>query len=203
MSLKRKSEKQHWIISDKLQAELAEVAKPSPPAKGLRFVKGKFNGISLKTAPTLLVQGEDTFYGHKQIIFSGFCAWVMNSENRRICKDAIALATAKRIIASENSKRFRNVAAHARFLMQLELKYQPLFKRIYYQIGGLEAVWRAASRAQDNEKRRNQARKELRYIVGLAAILDYHVRELYKDKKIYGSPDIDDAAPLSGYLGSL
>lgn len=200
MGLKPKRRKIKWVIPDKLQASLAEPAKHAPPANGLKFVKGKFSGVSLKTAPALLISPEKLFYGHKQIVFAGFCAWILGSGDSRISRDAIARETAKIIVAAENSTRLKNVPLRIRFVMYSEAKYEPLFSKIYYPIGGLSALTRAMKNAPDQAKKRKSAEKEIRYLVAMAAVLDFHARNLITPGKLYGKTNIFAAGKVAGIL---
>ena len=161
MSPRSKAKKNISDFSPRVQALVAEAMKPGKPAKGLKFVNGKFVGISLKTAPALLIDPETSFYGHKRIVFAGFCAWLLHSEDGRMTKDAIAVETSKRIIAAENSKRLKNVPLHIRPAMYGEAKYRPLFSQIYYPIGGLSALTRAIAGAPSHAKKMKSAEKEI------------------------------------------
>jgi hypothetical protein len=200
VSDKKKAKFSSAALTPALRAKIDAANKPAKPAVGLKFVKEKFRGINLKTAPALLLSPKKTFYGHKRIIFAGLCAWVVNSADYRGNRDAISLATAKRIIAAENSQRLKKVPASIKYLMQSEARYQPLFKTLYYQIGGLSALTRAYSLADKHAKKRKKAIREIRYLVAVAAILDFHARNLMTEGSPYGYPNIIKAGALAGII---
>ncbi len=186
-----------------------DVQKPSPC---LRFNKktGGFLGLNRKAAIELLAAPEPSFWRHKEIVFEGFKAWVLASEDLRASKHAIIIATANAIVGAEKSKAYRDMVPDAKYVIQQHRRYKPIFSRIYHRIGGtaaLVAAIRANKKSGGNGKTGKHkahpttATTDVLRMVAIATVWDYHVRHLYDDVgKKYGYPNIEDAAPVVGSL---
>lgn len=181
-------------------ARMNEAAMSPPPAIGLRFSKsGAFRGIRLDQALKLLLEDEESFLGHKKIIFKALCAWMMDSADFRASRDATVIATAKTISDAENSKRMKSVPATARYLMQGLPKYRPLFQTIFYPIGGFGALTKAYAVAEARAKKRRKAGKEIVQMTTLLEIFAFHERYLTKEKQ-YGYPSVERAIKVTAAL---
>jgi hypothetical protein len=195
------------------------------PAEGLRIHKGKFVGINLDAAFGVMASPQQSFFGHKSILFHGICAWVKSSRTRSMARKAVAKATARHVAIAETEvgeriaalrgaskgtpagkigpQRRLAIAAIGHLLALSDEKYRPLYVQIYLQIGGMTAVTDAYKRPAKHhttktDKKRARPKQEsgIRELVKLATILDYHARELSADPEQYGKPSISKAASL-------
>jgi hypothetical protein len=190
------------------------------PAVGLRIRKGKFKGIDLDAALPVIANPAEAFVGHKAILFKGLCAWVKRSRNGVAARKAIAKETGRQIAMAEtemaqklsallsrkankkgvsaSQKRKIATAAAAYLLATTDEKYRPLYVQVYHHIGGMNAV----TDAYKGPPKRHATKRSTayRYLVAIATILDFHVRELSADPDRYGKPNLLRASKISGVL---
>lgn len=167
-------------------------------APGLKVSNGKFVGLDIGPAVAILMKPKSEIYGHRNVLFAGFKAWLLDSRSLVASRHSIASAVAERIAKAEKSK--AKVAVDAfRALTRFNPKYRGLYERIYNHIGGMAAIRKAIIFESEADQSRSLSRKQIPALVAMATILDFHVRELLSDKEKFGSPSIQKAS-LAAHL---
>ena len=192
------------------------------PAPGLLVTKGHFAGIDLDNAFAVLMKEDSSFFGHKQILLEGICAWMKQSRDMATAQRAIAKATGRHVAAAEKEiarelESWRRnkasplrprspIASQALASMSVGTRseYRDFYNRLYLQIGGMAAVTAAYKNRAKYHKTKKQKKRSrpqhqsgIRYLVCTATVLDFSKRELDIPK-----PSMAKAGALAYLLAS-
>jgi hypothetical protein len=183
--------------------------------------RGRFLGIELDLAfATLLGSAEDCL-GHREILWSGICAWMKRSGNQASAKKAIAKQAARFIALAESHARekiltlarlrreghgpssLKSLAATgiAYAWATADPQFQSLYRKVYFQIGGMQQIvdaFRSPKKSRDTKtgKRRGKPKHKVgfRTLVEVATVFDYHYRFLASDPQRFGMASVEKAS---------
>ncbi|MBQ0820601.1 hypothetical protein KBI52_10335 [Microvirga sp. HBU67558] len=128
----------------------------------------------------LLLSKEPSYHGHKEVLFAGFCAWVVvTSQRQDIVQDSMALQTLK-IIKDEESNVPKMLQAYpvlVDFYIRLIRIGSDFFQDIYYPIGGIGRLISSPSVGSLEESLKSRV-SGIRSVITIMEITHYHIAEL-------------------------
>ncbi|WP_210485395.1 hypothetical protein [Microvirga antarctica] len=173
--------------------------KLDPAAKG--FVEYAWNKFDARHVVDILMSKEPSYHGHKDVLFAGFCAWVVaTSERQDIVKSTMALRTLE-IIRTEESNVPERLLAYP-VLVDIYVRLirigSDFFQDIYYPIGGIGRLITSPSRSSMKRSLKKR-RSGVRSVVTMMEITHYCIVEL-TNGDVYREPSYNAAFTIIDVL---
>jgi hypothetical protein len=142
--------------------------KPATVPLGWSIKKEKFM-LSPARVATVLTGDQKTFYGHRQLLFTGFC-WGLVTRNRSSTHDRVLAKAAELIAFDQDSWIERSLDGRTN---ELPKRFIPLLKRAYLPLGGLVGLVSIFERSSSFGEELKIAAPHVRYVVEMATIAHY------------------------------
>jgi len=184
---------------------------------------GKFIGIDLDAAFDVLLRQDEECFNHKLIVWAGICAWLKSSNSQSAAKKAIAKETARSIVLAEQQAQAKFMSGRTRAgkpvsvgpssrkatalngiahtWAMTDARFQSLYHKVFFPIGGMQQVVGAFSRPKKTRKTKSLKERSkpshhiaFRNLMKVATVFDYHHRVLSADASQFGKPSIDKAS---------
>jgi hypothetical protein len=167
---------------------------------GIVLKDGKFDRLDIPATLTLLFGAERSFYGHYNVLFAGFAAWLLNPMSRHAVADAIAVAAARQMAQAEREIMQRldhQYDAPQITALFLSSRYADFTRKIYHTCSGPRALAIAYQRAERVLAARRSAIYPVQFVIAMVRIFAFHHQNnpLYRKK-----PSIATAGRLTGEL---
>ena len=150
-----------------------EIAR-SKPAIGLKFSDTTFVGLDLEAAISILTKPKPSFFGHRETLFAGFCAWLVTPTVEEAVKDAMIAEMSEQLATAEGAD-IENFGYPPQTFANKN--YRRFMAELYYPTGGMRAVIGALKRVPKPVEVRRGSEKEIRFLVGMAGVLHYHTHQ--------------------------
>lgn len=183
-----------------VQKRLAEQQPSQRQGTARKFAEYAWDKFDPREVARILALPGDSYFAHKDVLYEGFCAWVVCPNNVTLPRHGMVLRAALHLDAAEQfgRDRFGGIGQIGDIYIRTNVVGPEFFEEIYYPIGGILRIARSLSRAGYRKKLANGS-KGIRYAVRVAEIYHHHVEHLLP-KKTFGKPSLNTAAGLVSEL---
>lgn len=112
----------------------------------------------------ILLDSRDSFTGHKEVLFSGLCAWVASPNDSRIIRHAMVIQSAQLMASAEDRvmemmASGETMAIFVDFAVRLQALGIDYLNEIYYAFGGADSILNAPSDRSLRARLKRQGQK--------------------------------------------
>jgi hypothetical protein len=131
----------------------------------------------------------------RYILFRGFCTWIIAPKRAALIRRAMLLTLSTIVATTERAYREKYGNVLGDVLVRAEPDTQWLYTRMLYPLGGVSAFLDAWPRYA-LRKALTEERPLVELVNGMVKVFHYHVKKLSDDRKSFGIPSLNKAAPI-------
>ena len=169
------------------------------------FVRIAFRRFNPSKAIKALLERKQPYQWYRRLIFTAFCAWVMDPGNPKLRRTKI-VKDVRQIIASKEKLVMARGNKAGIILKDISVRADELgptfIEEVYYGVGGISAFYRDTSSDAVRDLLDKNYKKSVLSIIELVKILHYHGTH-NADAKLYNKPSLKLGAEALDAFGKI